>query len=132
MLDVTKTVTMHAPIERVWTALTEPKSISAWMGGQVQSDLRVGGKYAYFDGETTGQYTLVEAPQRLEYSWRQSSWTSDWSDSIVRWSLRQIGENTEVRLLHEDFPNEEERDGHDEGWDTYWLIPMKRWLEGNS
>jgi uncharacterized protein YndB with AHSA1/START domain len=132
MLDVTKTVTMHAPIERVWKALTEPKSISAWMGGKVQSDPRVGGKYAYFDGETTGQYTLVEAPQRLEYSWRQSSWTSDWSDSIVRWSLRQIGENTEVRLLHEDFPNEEERDGHDEGWDTYWLIPMKRWLEGNS
>ena len=129
MLEVTKMLTIHAPIERVWAALTDAKTITAWMGGRVQSDPRPGGKYACFDGETTGQYIHVEQPHRLEYSWRQSSWPADWSDSIVRWRLRQIGENTEVQLVHSDFPNEDERLGHDEGWNIYWLEPMKEWLE---
>jgi hypothetical protein len=29
-------------------------------------------------------------------------------------------------------PNKEERDGHDEGWDIYFLKPMKEWLESND
>ncbi len=129
MEEVNKTLTIHAPIERVWAALTDPKTIAAWMGGNVQSDPRPGGKYVLFDGETTGQYTHVEAPRRLEYTWRQSNWPAEWPDSIVRWQLKQIGENTELQLVHSDFPSEEERLGHDEGWDIYWLIPMKEWLE---
>jgi hypothetical protein len=36
-----------------------------------------------------------------------------------------------VRLTHDKFPNTEERDSHDEGWDVYWLKPMKEWLEAN-
>ena len=109
--------------------LTNAEEIAAWMGGEIESDLRPGGKYAYFEGETTGKYTLVESPQRLEYTWRQSNWEDGWADSIVRWRLKPSGEATEVSLVHEDFPNEDERSGHDEGWDLYWLDPMKEWLE---
>ena len=129
MTAITKTITIRAPIERVWAALTDPEAIASWMGSEVLSEPLPGGAYAYFDGETTGVYTRLEPPNRLEYTWRQSNWPSEWADSLVRWQLKQIGDETEVRLVHENFPNEEERIGHDEGWDLYWLEPMKAWLE---
>ena len=132
MSEVIKSVIIQAPLDQVWTALTAADSIASWIGGPVKSDLRPGGKYAYFGGETTGRYTVVEPPHRLEYTWRQSEWPAEWSDSSVKWELKPDKEGTAVRLVHEHFPNESERSGHAEGWDLYWLEPMKEWLEDNA
>ena len=132
MSYVTKSVIIQAPIEKVWAALTAADAISGWMGGPVKSDLRPGGKYAYFEGATTGRYTLVEQPQRLEYTWRQSEWPAEWSDSTVKWELKPEGKGTSVLLVHDNFPNESERSSHDEGWDLYWLESMKEWLEKDA
>lgn len=131
MTDIGKTILIAAPIEKVWDALTDPKSIGAWMGDEdsITVDLKVGGLYALFGGETTGAFTRIEKPHRLEYTWRQSSWHSAWTDSIVRWELTPDGDGTRVHLIHAQFPNAEEREGHDEGWDVYWLEPMREWLE---
>jgi uncharacterized protein YndB with AHSA1/START domain len=132
MEDIVKSVLIQAPIDKVWDALTAAGSIAKWMGEPVKSDLHAGGKYAYFGDATTGRYTVVEPPHRLEYTWRQSEWPSEWSDSIVKWELKPDKQGTEVHLVHQHFPNESERSGHDEGWDTYWLEPMKKWLEDNA
>jgi uncharacterized protein YndB with AHSA1/START domain len=132
MSEVVKSVFIQAPIDKVWVALTAAESIASWMGGPVKSDLCRGGKYAYFGGETTGRYTVVEPPYRLEYTWRQSEWPAEWSDSTVKWELQPDEKGTVVHLVHDHFPNESERSDHDQGWDTYWLEPMKEWLEGKA
>jgi uncharacterized protein YndB with AHSA1/START domain len=126
---VKKKVLILAPIEKVWAALTRPKAITGWMGGLVKSNPRVGGRFALFGGETTGKYTLVEKPAKLEATWRQANWPPEWPDSRVRWSLKATRAGTSVALVHDRFPDEQEREGHDEGWDVYWLEPMKAWLE---
>ena len=126
---IKKTIHIAAPIEQVWAALTDPKAISAWMGGPVKVTLRTGGKYAFFNGETTGKFVEIRKPNTLEYTWRQASWEKDWKDSAVRWELNAKGRSTYLRLVHGGFPNKEERDSHAEGWDTYWLKPMKAWLD---
>jgi len=130
MQPIKKKLAFAAPIEKVWAALTGPKAIAAWMGGPVTSNPRAGGRYAYFGGETTGRYTLVEKPTKLEYTWRQSGWPAEWADSRVRWTLKATKTGTVVTLIHDRFPNDDERDSHDEGWDTYWLEPMQAQLEG--
>jgi len=129
--SVVKKVKIAGPIEKVWAALTDRKAIGAWMGdaNTVKVGLKVGGKYKFFGGETTGTFTRIEQPNRLEYTWRQSSWQKSWPDSIVAWELKAMKSGTQVHLTHSQFPNVEERDGHDEGWDLYWLAPMKAWLE---
>jgi uncharacterized protein YndB with AHSA1/START domain len=96
----------------------------------VEVDLREGGGYRLFGGSTTGRFTRISPPGALEYTWRQKEWQADWPDSVVRWSLAPSGAGTQVALSHTKFPNQEERDGHDEGWDLYWLGPMQEWLEG--
>jgi uncharacterized protein YndB with AHSA1/START domain len=131
MADIEKDVHIEAPIEAVWAALTEPADIMAWMGedSEVAVDLRVKGPYQFFYGATTGAFTEIEAPRRLAYTWRQQEWQPDWPDSVVRWELAPDGKGTHLHLTHDTFPNASEREGHDEGWELYWLNPMKDWLE---
>ena len=134
MTGIEKDVHIAAPIEKVWAALTDPKAIGAWMGDEdsIKVDLKVGGRYRFFGGETTGKLTRIDKPHTLEYTWRQKAWRKDWPDSIVRWELTSKGKGTQVHLVHAQFPNPEERDGHDEGWDSYWLEPMRDWLESSD
>lgn len=133
MTDIEKKLHIAAPIANVWAALTDPAAIGGWMGSNgLKFELKPGEKYAFFGGETTGKLTEVAAPRVLEYTWRQSSWKKSWRDSVVRWELRRDHGGTKVRLSHRRLPNKEERDGHDEGWDRYWLGPMKVWLESKS
>ena len=131
MADIRKSLVIAAPIEKVWAALTDPPAIRGWMGedSQVEVDLKVGGRYRLFGGDTSGQFTRVNPPDLLEYTWRQAEWKREWPDSVVRWALTRTGSDTQVRLTHGQFPNHDERDSHDEGWDIYWLEPMKDWLE---
>lgn len=130
MQAIKKKISLAVPITKVWAALTAPKAITAWMGGAVKSNPRVGGKFALFGGDTTGRYTAVEKPHGLEYTWRQASWPTSWADSRVRWKLKATKAGTQLTLTHDKFPNQDERDGHDSGWDEYWLEPMQAWLEG--
>lgn len=130
MPPIKKKITLAVPVAKVWAALTAPKAISAWMGGPVKSNPRVGGKFALFGGETTGRYTAVEKPNTLEYTWRQANWPATWPDSHVRWKFRVTKTGTQLTLTHDKFPNQDERDGHDGGGDEYWLGPMQAWLEG--
>ena len=130
MLDVKKVVTINAPLEKVWAALADAHSIGVWMNDdKVRMTLSIGGSCTFFDGETTGKVISVTPPRHLEYSWRQAGWHARWKDSVVQWTLRKSGEGTRVTLIHNQFPNQEERDSHAEGWDIYWLQPMKAWLE---
>lgn len=133
MADIEKQLHINAPIERVWAALTDPATIGAWMEDEtVITDLRVGGSYAIFGGDTTGSFSVITAPEKLEYTWRQASWSVKWADSIVRWELKPDGSGTWVHLTHKAFPNKAERDSHDDGWDLYWLEPMQDWLESQA
>ena len=54
---IKKSVTVAAPIHKVWAALTNPKDIGAWMSdGNVKVTLRKSGRYAFFGGETSGKF----------------------------------------------------------------------------
>ena len=133
MPDIKKNIYIAALIEQIWVALTDPAAIGSWMGDEtVEVDLRVGGRYRLFGGSTTGAFTRIEPPNILEYTWRQQEWPTVWADSLVRWELHSTPARTQVRLTHNQFPNTEERDSHDEGWDIYFLEPMKEWLEENA
>jgi uncharacterized protein YndB with AHSA1/START domain len=131
MLPITRTLTIAAPIERVWAALTEQRAMFAWLGERiaVQVDARVGGSLALFGGEITGRYSQVEPPKRLVHTWRTTQWPAEAPDAIITWELAPDGQGTQLTMTQQPFPSEEERQSHEERWDALFLKPMKTWLE---
>ncbi|MBP2160214.1 MULTISPECIES: SRPBCC domain-containing protein [Asticcacaulis] len=134
---VLATVDINAPIERVFAALTDPDQLPKWWGADdlyrttaMTSDLREGGVWKSSgvgaDGtgfDVGGTYTRVEAPHRLEMTWRPS-WES--FESHVSYNLTPIEGGTRVTLRHSGFGEHAQSCGsHASGWER-----VLTWLEG--
>jgi uncharacterized protein YndB with AHSA1/START domain len=133
IIPIEKSAVISAGIDKVWAALTDPEAIGSWMGDDaVKVSLKKGGKYVLFAGSTTGKFIEIDRPKVLEYTWRMGDWDKDSPDTNVRWELEPSGKKTKIRLIHTGFVDREMRDSHDEGWDMYFLEPMKNWLESGD
>ena len=114
--------------ERVFEAWTDPVVLRRWWAAHpdwdspaAEADARPGGSYrlAMTDtssGETRtvgGQYTIVEPPSRLVYTWR---WEGMPTESLVTVEFHPDGDGTRVELHQAGFPDEHDRDMHADGW----------------
>jgi uncharacterized protein YndB with AHSA1/START domain len=87
------------PLERVWTALTEPDEVEAWTGMAVEIELRVGGKYVshHSNGDTVvDQIVKVEPPRLLVHTW----WAHVNPSALVTWELTSVDGGCKLVLTH--------------------------------
>ncbi len=117
--------------EKVFDAFATQAGLAAWMcprGMQVraaQVDPRVGGAWRIEmvarDGTVYavgGQYTQLQRPSRLVYSWKWEGENSPMPDleTLVEVDLSEKDGGTELRMAHSGFPAAAARDGHHQGW----------------
>jgi len=116
-----------APPAKVFAAWTDPEKIMRWMGpGETtaigaECDARVGGRYAIMMRTPSGEahdvggvYREVIANEKLVFTW---AWRSTPErQSLVTVSFKADGEGTLLTLTHEQFADEQTRDGHKAGW----------------
>ncbi|HZU11805.1 MAG TPA: SRPBCC domain-containing protein [Chloroflexota bacterium] len=117
---------VNAAPQDVWTAWTEPTSLSRWWWPErfrtdYAIDLRPGGRYHYRTDEIPGMgvlslrgtYQEVASPERITYSW-------DWENGepVTAVTVEFVGRDsgTEICLAHGSFATSEERDNHIVGW----------------
>ena len=134
---IVKEITIAAPAERIFVALTDPAQRVQWWGAEgrfktrhMESDLRVGGAWLMSgDGmggrpfTLAGEYRIIEPPRVLAFTWRPS-WQSDATESVVRFDLEQTGNVTLVRITHSGLSSESARMQH-QGWPD-----VLSWLRG--
>lgn len=120
--------TIRAERQDVWDAWTQPERMKVWScpapGGcrEVTSDLRPGGSFSIrmeVDGKAHnafGTYREVDEPRRLVYTWDWEEEDDAMGETVVTVEFREVDGGTEVTLVHEGFPAEEARTGHEEGW----------------
>jgi uncharacterized protein YndB with AHSA1/START domain len=73
---IERRITLDAPLERVWEAVTGPDHLEAWLGGEVELDARPGAPITvrWPDGSTSrGLIERVDPPRRLTFRWRRIS-----------------------------------------------------------
>ena len=129
--------TIRASAERLFTAWTDPRHLTAWWGPRpvtcagAEVDLRIGGRYriinAMPDGSTLaieGEFLEIEPPTKLVYTWHtgQSS-----ESSLVTVRFEERGDATEVIVLHERIPSEAVKVSHEGGW-TGCLDGLERFI----
>jgi uncharacterized protein YndB with AHSA1/START domain len=123
---------IKAPRDRVYAAWTDPAQLKRWFGPEnVQTrdliaDACVGGKFRWdlinSEGEKLtcrGEYRELQQDKKIVFTWQWED-DEDWENhvSIVTVELDDAGGGTELRLTHEQLPNEESRDGHTRGWNS--------------
>ncbi len=126
---IVQEVTINAPAERIFEALTTPAERLKWWWRaegrfqvtHVESDLRPGGKWMMRGigvGEkpltVTGEYRKIERPRLLVFSWLPD-WQEDATETFVRWDLEESSGVTTVRLTHSGFTSESSRASY-RGW----------------
>jgi uncharacterized protein YndB with AHSA1/START domain len=89
------------PPARVWAALTDPNVLRNWLG-EVELDLRVGGRYIIrfrkMSVVMTGQITALEPGRILEYSWQENY---GMPASKLRWELHPAADTgCRLKLAH--------------------------------
>lgn len=117
-----------APRERVFEAITDPKQALCWWGAkdryrmnEFKLDVRVGGKWSargtsakMGDTEVHGEYTEIDPPRRLAYTW-----SATWMPAVtnVLWELEAQEGGTVVKLTHSGFAGQfEQAKNHSLGW----------------
>jgi uncharacterized protein YndB with AHSA1/START domain len=123
---------INAPRDRVYAAWTDPAQLRQWFGPEkVQTrnliaDARVGGKFRWdltnSEGEKMtclGEYRELQPGKKIVFTWQWDD-DEDWANhtSVVTVELSDRDNGTELRLIHEQLPNEASRDGHTEGWNS--------------
>jgi uncharacterized protein YndB with AHSA1/START domain len=134
---IVEEITVKAPAERIFAALTDPAQRVAWWGlkgrfetKHMESDLRAGGHWLMSGTgmggkpfEVHGVYRTIERPRVLAFTWLPS-WDTEATETLVRFDLSERDGVTTVRLTHSGFAGEGSRTRH-QGWPQ-----ILDWLKG--
>ena len=73
--NVTQSVDIDAPRERVWDLLTDPAELIRWWPDAAELEPRVGGRVVlnFGPGDVSGEITEWEPPGALGFTWEQSN-----------------------------------------------------------
>ena len=133
--------TIHAPIEKVWNALTNPEMIKKYMfGTTVVSDWKEGSKIVWkgeWEGksyEDKGKILQIEDQKKLQYShYSPLSGLHDNPENyhIVTIDLSKKDNETIVTLTQDNNPDEKTKDHSEKNW-KMMLASLKKLLEESS
>lgn len=125
MKTIKQSYTIKAPVGKVWEAFVDPKVIDDWGGGPAEMDENVGTEFKLWGGDIWGKNIEVEPQKKLVQEWYSGDWPEP---SIVTITFRSGSDKTTLNLLHENVPDNETQEIED-GWERYFLGPMKEMLE---
>ena len=132
---ITEEITIRAPADEIFAALTSPEERVKWWGAegrfkttQMESDLRPGGSWLMRGIGVGGRpftiqgvYREIQRPRLLVFTWLPS-WQTDALESLVRFDLEEKNGTTTVRVTHSGLTTESARLQH-RGWSDIlgWL-----------
>ena len=131
--------TYNAPIDKVWSAITDVNEMRNWYFQLEDFKPKVGFKFDFLGGPEDGkQYlhlcevTEVVDGKKITYSWRYDNYPGN---SFVTWELFDKGDQTLLRITHtglETFAGlgaEFEKTSFNGGWTYFVHTALKGYLE---
>jgi uncharacterized protein YndB with AHSA1/START domain len=127
--QIEREILIDAPVDVVWSVVTEPEHISGWFSDTVELELRPGGALVLrWEGTHTvqGRVERVEPPHFFSFHWvvGHGSNLADGNSTLVEFSLAQEGEGTRLTVVESGFRDlaldddlrTQRFDSHREGW----------------
>ncbi len=109
--SIEREVQIDAPVDTVWSIVTEPQNIARWFAGYAEVDLRPGGELLFrFDSGMDGKGIVekVEPPCLFAFRWTSPEPERDMVAAqghytTVEFSLRAEGGGTLLRVVESGF-----------------------------
>jgi len=120
-MDIHKVYTVPFPPETVYAAWVSSDTVIA-PATAMDIDPVVGGHYRLimetpeFAGRNEGAFLAVDPNAHLRYTWE---WNGDGEVTEIDVTFSATQEGTEIKLTHSGFRNEESKERHSSGWDSY-------------
>ncbi len=128
--EVTLTAHFDAPPERIWSALTDPGELDAWIADGAQVDLSPGGVYDYnWTHDGPAHVLRIDAPRTLETDWRFGAVAAE---GRVTWTVGPEDGGARITLVHHGFGfkrSDWPREGYVWGWADF-LQALALYLAG--
>lgn len=133
---IKQSVTVNAPRNKVFKALTDAAELMRWFPTKVESDARSGGRFKFTwefaaaeqNGSQEGKYKDVVPNEKLSYGWQGGPN----ADTTVEFRLSDSGGATTVQLVHSGWPSSNEGkqliERHEGPWGFY-MQNLKAYLE---
>ena len=138
-LGASSSITIDAPVEKVWRALTTPELIKTWFFGvDTESDWESGsslvhrGEWQGKPYEDRGEILKSDPPTLLVHThWSDLSGLPDQPENYqeVTWALEEEGRKTKLTVTERNLPSEEAKAVSEQGWKAA-LTGLKGVLEG--
>jgi uncharacterized protein YndB with AHSA1/START domain len=129
------------PIERVWTAITDPAELAKWFGDSAEVDLRPGGAamfgWSQYNARGPAVVETVDPPRRFAFWWisGQGDTVEPHNRTLVDFTLEPADGGTRLRLVESGFAaladGETKRSDNSEGW-TMELGELEAYLRGDA
>lgn len=137
--NVTKSVKVNAPVEKVWKALTNKEDMKKWYFDIPDFELKEGNLFNFYEPGTEGKYhhhceILEVIPnQKFKHTWSYPDFSKD--KTILKWELQPDGDSTVVNLTHKGLENfshlgkDFQKESFTAGWDEILNKSLKEFVE---
>ncbi|KAF7592675.1 hypothetical protein BBP40_012638 [Aspergillus hancockii] len=125
---VTASEEFRAPADELYTTFTDPQRIAAFTRGAPRQfdGAHVGGKFAIFDGNVTGEYTKLDKPTQIVQKWRLAQWPEGhFSTLTINFDQNDVDGVTQMRVTWTGVPVGQE-DVTKQNWDVYYVRSIKQ------
>lgn len=105
---IEREILIDAPLDVVWTVVTEPEHVGAWFGDSAAIDLRPGGEAVLTwdeHGSFRARVEKVEPPHTFSFRWARPADAEPGpaNSTLVEFNLSEEGEGTRLRVVESGF-----------------------------
>ena len=142
---VRRTITIAAPLEKVWAAITEPAQIARWLPTSAVLDgagVGATGTFSWPDNDVPVRIEELDPLRSITYRWSNDdamdstpTEVDDAHSTVFRFTLEPIADGTQLTVVESGFDTtsdpEYNMNAHRGGWDSE-LDELVAYLEGVS
>lgn len=125
---VTATDEFRTTAEELYQTFTDPQRLAAFTRAppRVFDGAKVGGKFALFDGNVTGEFVTLDAPKKIVQKWRLAQWPEGhMSQQEIVFDQNDVDRVTNMRVTWTGVPMGQE-EVVQRNWEGYYVRAIKQ------
>lgn len=114
--------------KKLYEAWLDSKEHSAFTGSKAKINPAIGGAFTAWDKYISGKTLVLQPYSRIVQSWRTTEFHDSYPDSTLEVLFEKSANGTKMTLLHSGIPKGDSKK-YEDGWNEYYIIPMKNYFK---